>query len=119
MAIAPSDDQQEFDFGEAGKQDGMDRAEQNANPDFHNAAVQAIYEHAKRNPKVTINVVWPVLEALGISTHENRASGPVMRDCAKRKWIRKTNTTETTTRPTRRKGDVAVWESLIFNQEAA
>ena len=119
MATAPSDDQQEFDFGEAGKQDGMDRAERNANPEFKEAAEQIIYEYAKCHPKLTVNVLWDGLELLGVTTHQNKAAGPVMLRCAKKGWIRTTNTFDTTNRATRHKAPVTVWESLICNQEAA
>ena len=121
MATAPSDYQPNFfdpvDPGEAAKQDGMDRAELHANSDFKEAAQKIIYHHAKHNPTVTINILWDGLDLLGITTHENKASGPVMRRCAKQGWIRKTNMVDTTTRPTRNKGSVAIWESLICDQE--
>ena len=106
------------DPGEAGKQLGMQRAEDHANTEWKSAAEQCVYRYAKANPELTVNDLWDGLEGLGLDTHEHRASGPVMKACARRGWIRRTQRTIKTTRPSRNRGDVAVWTSLIYQPVA-
>ncbi len=104
---------------ELGKDVGMALVEQNASSLFMKVAEQAIRDAALRNPEVTINDIWPALEQQGVSTHENRAAGPVMRRCAKNGWIAKTDRTIRSVRSTRHKGDVRVWQSLLYKKNEA
>ena len=100
--------------GEAGKQLGMQRVERNADPEWKQAAERAIYHYARHNQELTVNDMWAGVESLGLSTPENRASGPVLLRCAKRGWIEKTDRVSKTNRASRNRGDVAVWRSLIY-----
>jgi hypothetical protein len=108
-----------FDYAAAheGKDLGMAQVEGNASVLFMEAAEQAIREAAIHNPEVSINDIWPALEQQGIHTHENRAAGPLMKRCAKRGWIVKTDRTVRSVRSTRHRGDVRVWKSLIYEGE--
>jgi len=99
---------------QSGKESGMAQVEQNANPEFKDAAIEAIRQAALHNQEVSINDIWPALDALGITTHENRAAGPVMTQCARNGWIVKTDRTIRSIRSTRHKGDVRVWHSLLY-----
>ena len=102
------------DPAESGKQDGMNRANKHADAAWKEAAVQVIRQAALARPFITVNDLWDGLEATGLTTHENRASGPVLTMCAKRGWIAKTGEIIKSTRATRNRGDVAKWRSLIF-----
>jgi len=104
---------------EAGKQFGMQRALDAAAPDWKEAFAAAVYELAKSMPELSTNDVWAVVEAAGFCTSENRASGPVMSQCARRGWIEFTPRTIKSTRPQRNKGDVRVWRSLLYGRAAA
>ena len=117
--LGPLFDYDPRDEGEEGKQEGMNRAENNASSEFREAAEASVYQYALHNPEVTVNDMWDGLQALGVGTKENRASGPVMTRCAKRGWIEKTDRVGRTNRASRHSGDVAIWRSLIFQQEAS
>ena len=118
-SLGPLFDRDPRDEGESGKQEGMNRVENNASSEFREAAEASVYQYALHNPTVTVNDMWDGLQALGVGTRENRASGPVMTRCAKRGWIEKTDRVGRTNRATRHSGNVAIWRSLIFQQEAA
>ena len=117
--LGPLFNQEPRDEGEARKQDGMKRVERNVDTKFQEAAELAVYHFAKHNEFVTVNDMWAGIETLGIATHENRASGPVMTRCAKRGWIEKTDRVGKTIRPTRNSGQVAIWRSLIYSPKSA
>jgi len=103
------------DAGEQGKANGMAMAWESASPQFREAALQVLKSVARRQPELSVNDLWDGLEMLGITTHENRASGPAMREAACKGWIECTDRTIKTSRPSRHKGDVRVWRSLLFN----
>ena len=100
------------------QQESMQKAVQqgfdNADPGFADAAFEAICAVALRQPFLSLNDVWPVLEAQGITTHDNRATGGVMVKAKKRGFIAKTNETTISTRKTRNCGDLRVWKSLVY-----
>jgi len=100
--------------GEQRKQSGMDRAQSNANDEWKDAALKIIRHYAKHCEYVSVNDLWAGMETLGLSTHENRASGPIFKKAATLGWIEKTNTTIKTTRAQRNSGDVRLWRSLLF-----
>jgi hypothetical protein len=54
------------------------------------------------------------MDLLGITTHDNRALGPIFKKAAKDGLIEKTNTTTKSNRCSRHCGDVRVWRSLVF-----
>ena len=100
--------------GETGKESGMARAQLNANDEWKVAALKIIRHYAQHCEYVSVNDLWAGMELLGLSTHENRASGPLFVKAAKLGWIEKTNTTIKTTRVERNSGDVRLWRSLLF-----
>ena len=105
--------------GEERKQSGMDRAQVNANDEWKVAALRIIRHYAQHCEYVSVNDLWAGMETLGLSTHENRASGPIFVKAAKLGWIEKTNTTIKTTRVERNSGDVRLWRSLLFSSNIA
>ena len=110
--------QQPKSQGEIGKQRGMEQVEKNADTEWKQAAEQAIYHYARHNHELTVNDMWAGIESLGLTTHETRGAGPVMRRCAKRGWIEKTDRVSKTTRASRNCGDVAIWRSIIYTEAA-
>ena len=114
-------EQPEFDFdaGQAGKEDGMDRVEKNADAEWKEAALKVVHHYAKHNPHVTVNDLWAGMDTLGLTTHNNKASGPVFLKAARNNWIEKTKETDTSSRPTRHRGEVRIWRSLLYCQEVA
>jgi hypothetical protein len=101
------------DAGERGKAAGMQQVWAHAAPGFREAALEVIYQAARHRLEISANDLWDGLAERGITTHDNRASGPVMTAAARRGWIVRTERTTKTTRPSRNKGDVRIWRSLI------
>ena len=108
----------DFDAGQAGKEDGMHRVAVNANTDWADAALKVVHHYAKHNPHVTVNDLWEGMETLGLTTHNNKAGGPVFLKAARNNWIEKTSETRVSSRPSRHKGDVRVWRSLLYKGAA-
>lgn len=77
-----------FDYCEHGNQVGdcgmcrkraqMDRVDENAADDWKAEAAGAVYRAASTYEMFTTDEVWKYIPA-GVSTHENRAMGPVMK----------------------------------------
>ena len=99
---------------EARKENGMLRVDQNANEEFRRVSMKSIYSYAINNPTLTANDIWDCLDLLGISTHDNRALGPMFKKAAKEGWIEKTNMTTQSNRSSRHCGDVRGWKSLLY-----
>jgi len=100
--------------GESGKELGMDRAERHASDEWKNAGLKIIRHYARNCEFVSANDFWAGMEILGLSTHENRASGSLFLKAARLGWIEKTSSTIKTTRAKRNGGDVRLWRSLLF-----
>ncbi len=103
--------------GELGKQMGMAQVWDHAGPEFREVARQVLRTAALARPEISANDLWEGLAAQGITTHDNRASGPVMVAAARAGWIARTDRTITTSRRSRHGGDVRVWRSLIYRQQ--
>jgi hypothetical protein len=99
--------------GEAGKVEGMARASQAMNPDWQHAALQVLQAAARARPFISANDLWDGIETLGVFTHENRASGPVMTKAKENGWIAPTDRWIKSSRPSRHQGDVRLWRSLL------
>ena len=92
----------------------MEQVEENANEEFKRVAFKSIQTFALNKETITANDVWASLDLLGITTHDNRALGPIFKKAAKYGLIEKTNTTTKSNRCSRHCGDVRVWRSLVF-----
>lgn len=99
--------------GETGKAQGMERVEQAASPDWQRTAQKVLQAAAKARPFISANDLWDGIEALGVSTHDNRASGPAMNKAKENGWITPTDRWIKSSRPTRHLGDVRLWRSLL------
>lgn len=104
------------DPGQQGKECGMAQVWQNASAEFRDTALLVVRQAARLRPEISANDLWDGLEVLGIYTHDNRAAGPVMSEAARRGWIVSTERMIKTTRPTRHKGDVRLWRSLLHSR---
>lgn len=98
--------------------DALERVEKGADEKWVKAADYAVAHLALRKPEVTADDVWDVLDGMDVDTPEHKAMGPVMRRAAKEGIIERTDRTVKTRRPSRNKGDVRVWRSRIFWEDA-
>ena len=99
---------------EASQQKAVQQGHDNASEEFKAAAYEAFCAAALRLPELSWNDVWPLLDAKGVSTHDNRAAGGVTRRVANAGHISKTDRTIKSARKTRNNGDVRVWRSNIY-----
>ncbi len=87
---------------------------ENADPDWRQTAEVALRFAAQTKPEVTVDDVWDLIDQFDVETHEHKAIGPVMKNGGRDRIIERTNRTAITRRPTRNRGDVRVWRSLIY-----
>jgi len=105
------------DDGKRGKDDGMGRADENANEAWKRAADEAVLKTAREKPVLTTDDVLERMPA-GVKTHEMRALGPVMLRAAKNGWIEKSlHANRSTARPTNHLRPLQVWDSLLFRRQ--
>ena len=104
-----------FDWEESRrrKEEGMGRAEDNADEAWKAAALTAAYTAAKEMPYlITDDVVKRIPDT--VRTHEMRAMGRVMLNAAKAGWIIKADTPGLpSSRPSLHHSPRTVWRSLI------
>ncbi|HEX4573417.1 MAG TPA: hypothetical protein VH184_23480 [Dongiaceae bacterium] len=105
----------DFDDGEAGKQDGMARAEAGANPEWQAYMMALIVEVARLMPAFTTDILERKrLERGGPSTHEPRAYGPLMSEAGRREIIYATEDYSPSTQASAHKRPKRVWISKIY-----
>jgi hypothetical protein len=90
---------------------------ENADPDWRQTAAVALRFAAQTQAEVTVDDVWDLIDQFDVETHEHRAIGSVMSNGGRDRIIERTNRTAITRRPTRNRGDVRVWRSLIYKGE--
>jgi hypothetical protein len=95
----------------AARADGIQRADDNADDDWKETALDGIRILARRD-RFTADDVLEWLERCEVGTHNLAALGPVMQRAARAGWIRSTKTYVPTRIP-RRHRDVLVWEGLL------
>ena len=95
--------------------DLLESVYRNADERWKDAAGAAVTSLAKDRQEFTADDVWELIDGTDVGTHENRAMGPVMRAASKAMIIQRTDRTIKTRRPSRNKGDVRVWRSLIYS----
>lgn len=97
-----------YDIALAAKEDGIARADANADGCWKESAYRAVCEVADRLPDFTADDVWPLLERSGESTHEASALGPVFLRAAREGIIEQTGQMRQT-RFARRHRKLTVW----------
>lgn len=101
--------------GEIGKQEGISRAARASNPEWWQAALEALKEAATNKPILNTDDVYTILYMREApSTHENRAFGPVMLYGASQGWIIRTDHWAESRRRTAHRRPIRVWYSLIY-----
>lgn len=97
-------------FDEAGqaRDEALARVEANADAEWIGAARRIILA-ISAGGEFDTDHVWKGLELAGVSTHEPRALGSVMRRLAKEGEIRKAGTYRPSTRPECKARPIAVW----------
>lgn len=114
-----SDEQMTIDDGiaaaTAARDEAIDRVEENADPDWAEAAYLACCLVAEEEPLLTTDNVWQTLARLfpQYATHEPRAMGAVMRRAARDNKIQATNHYWKSIRPECHYRALMVWKSLI------
>jgi hypothetical protein len=103
--------------GDDGKAEGMGRAERCANPAWKVEATRAVVQAAQLYPTLTTDDVVLLIPP-NIRTHENRALGPIMKNCAREGWIEKDTAPNVNcaTRPNNHSRPLQVWRSLLFRR---
>jgi hypothetical protein len=106
------------DDGSSGKKAGMSAADEAANEAWKAAADLALLQTAQACETLTRDDVEKRMPE-GVTTHENRAWGPVMLRGARDGLIEKANDLpwRNCTRPSRHHAPMQVWRSLICGKE--
>ena len=104
--------------GDDAKDEGMGRADRNADAKWKAAADRAVYAIAhvqefltSEDVRVHVAKFYP-----GVDTHEQRALGWVMRRAADRGLIQK-HAYKPYESPSRHSGTATVWRSLVYNDD--
>ena len=104
--------------GQLALEDALIRVANGANPEWVQAASGALAQLARRLPELTADEVWEELADKHVDTPNGKAMGNIMRNAARARLITRTDRTVKTRRPTRNRGDVRVWRSLIYKGDA-
>ena len=87
-----------------------------ADPDWMEAALDALYQAATELERVTSDDVWKRLPD-DVETHEHRAMGAVFTKAAALEWISYTEATRPTRRSVAHRNPKRVWKSLVYEAE--
>lgn len=98
-----------------GKEEGMAKALENANQEWKDEAHKAIRFLATKKQFFTSDDVFRIISSKGIKTHNNSALGGIFYGYSKRGMIRQSAFT-ISTRPSRHKAPIRVWQSLIYKE---
>jgi hypothetical protein len=97
------------DDGQLDMLDALEAVEAAADEGWLRAAKQAVWVLCLRGESFTTDDVWEHLDALGVTTHEPRALGAVMRAAATAGFIRKSNQYVNTRRPAAHSRPIPQW----------
>ncbi len=107
------------DAARAGKNDGMDRAERAANPEWWRFMWAALIETAQRKPFLFTDDLEQIrLSRGGPETHENRAIGPLMREAVKQGVCEPTDHWVASSQRQNHGRFMRVWYSLLYQGPA-
>jgi hypothetical protein len=104
-------EEKETPAGEASK--AIRKAYRNAAGEWKRAARIAVKSIARETSEFTTREVRARLSQYGVSTHEDRALGAIMRSAAKQGVIEKTDRTVKSGERINHNRDLRVWRSLI------
>lgn len=97
--------------GEAGREEGIARADEHANEQWKQEALEMIRLTALFHQFFTSSLVWDRISA---ATHEPRAMGALMRRAEKHGWIEPTDQFLCSVRPSQHRRPLRVWRSKIY-----
>lgn len=102
--------------GEDGKRDGMERARAHSNPEWWRVMLICVREVARRQPYFTTDDVerYRREHYPNHTTHEPRAIGPLMKECAKLEYCRRTGDWFESTQRQCHRRPMMMWWSLIY-----
>lgn len=94
------------------RNDAIDRGEINAKTEWKSLALHAIQQLCYTRREFTADDIWKKIDGCGVTTHDRRALGGVMRKAVNEKWCR--NTMRYVPSKRRHASPIPVWESLIY-----
>lgn len=102
--------------GEAGKRDGMNRAERNADPHWKRCMLESGVQVAYRKQYFFTDdiVKWCEERHPNASTHEHRAIGPIMRTLAHAEVCQATDDWVPSSQAQNHSRPMRVWWSLVY-----
>lgn len=95
------------------RNEAIDRAEAGASSEWLAAAMDALKLVCHRQNTFTSSDVWFYLQGCGVTTHDNRAMGPVFTRAQGEGLCEPTDRFTAETRGTRHGAPVRVWRSLL------
>ena len=106
-----------FDPASSGKarDEAMGRAEDYAHEEWKEVALEAVYQAALVNEKFIVDEVWGYLPE-GVTTHDLRAMGPVMKRLQRAKVIEPPDEYRGSNKVTAHKVPRVGWRSLVCQQ---
>jgi hypothetical protein len=94
------------------KREGKEKAWAAVDPTTQNAGLNALYQAAFKNEKVTSDNVY--LENFTPPAGKHNLMGALMSEGARLGWIEKTSERQKSNRPTGRSRELTVWKSRIY-----
>jgi hypothetical protein len=92
--------------------EAIDRVEENADPEWREAALTAVQKTAEELHTFIVDDVWNRMPP-SVGTHEHRAMGAVMRRAVKAGWCVGTGRFVASHQPQCHRGPRTVWESRL------
>ena len=90
----------------------MGVVDENADAEWKDEALHAVYETAAVRPTFTADDVWERIPTW-VWTHTPAALGPIMRRAAKKGWIEATDRFKNSARVSRHAAPIRIWRSLL------
>ena len=98
-------------LAQALRDEGIQRADDHADPDWKDAALEAVHQTALALYEFIVDDVW---ERLGSRPAEGRAMGAVMKKAVSEGWIEATNLYKPSVQPQCHANPRRVWRSKVW-----
>jgi hypothetical protein len=107
----------DIEAAERARDEAITRVEFNASEDWKTSARRVVRWLALTREEFTTDPVWVILAHCNVEPpHEQRAMGAVMSSAAANGWIKRTDRTHPSARPTAHRRPLAIWRSLILGR---
>lgn len=100
--------------GDLFRDEGIKQVEENANLVWLKCAANHVHRTAKNYPEFTTDLIWSWMDLAGLTTHDNRAMGAVMKKAQAEGWIEPTDRVVKSTRPVCHSRPIRVWRSKLI-----